>query len=170
MITDPGTILESGALRFERLLPGPIERVWACLVDPERRATWFCGGSEPKRVGETMTFLFDHRAMSGEPYPERFADMENGVSIDAEITAFEPPHVIAWEWQGEATRIALGEEGDKVRLVLIEGPFAARDKLVGNAAGWQAHLGVLEDRLAGRALRGFWSVHAEAEEYYGARG
>ncbi|MBC7987087.1 MAG: SRPBCC family protein [Sphingomonadaceae bacterium] len=170
MITDPGALLESGAIRFERLLPGPIERVWAYLVDPDKRATWFCGGTEPSRAGETLTFFFDHKAMSGEPYPERFANMEDGVSIDAEVTAFEPPRLLAWEWEGERTRVELAEEGDKVRLVLTEGPLAAREKKIGNAAGWQAHLGVLEDRLAGRPLRGFWSVHAEAEEYYGERG
>ena len=32
-----GVITEAGAIRFERLLPGPIERVWDYLVDPAKR-------------------------------------------------------------------------------------------------------------------------------------
>ena len=45
---DYGTITEAGAIRFERLLPGPIERVWAYLTDPpsagpgSRRGRWSC--------------------------------------------------------------------------------------------------------------------------------
>lgn len=169
MITDPGTLLESGALRFERLLPGPIERVWTYIVDPEKRARWFCGGTMLTGPRETASFHFDHEAMSGEPYPDRFANMAGGVTMPVAITAFETPHLIAWEWQGERTRIELSGAGDKVRLVLTEGPFTDAKKITGNAAGWQAHLSVLEDRLTGRPLRGFWTTHAEAEDYYGAR-
>jgi len=33
-----GELREDGTFVFERLLPGPIERVWAYLVDGEKRA------------------------------------------------------------------------------------------------------------------------------------
>ncbi len=33
-----------GEVRLLRLLPGPIERVWDFIIDPEKRARWFAGG------------------------------------------------------------------------------------------------------------------------------
>ena len=35
-----GTLIGNNSIRFERLLPGPIERVWAYLVEPDKRALW----------------------------------------------------------------------------------------------------------------------------------
>ena len=31
-------------IRFERLLPGPIENVWAYLVESKKRGEWFASG------------------------------------------------------------------------------------------------------------------------------
>ena len=31
-------------VRLVRTLPGPIERVWEYLTDPEKRSRWFAGG------------------------------------------------------------------------------------------------------------------------------
>ena len=36
--------LSADTVRIERTLPGPIERVWAYLVDPELRALWLATG------------------------------------------------------------------------------------------------------------------------------
>ena len=52
MREDYGTQLEDGSLRFVRDLPGPIERVWDYLVDPEKRALWFCGGTSGEKAGD----------------------------------------------------------------------------------------------------------------------
>ena len=35
---DHGVVTAPGTLRMERLLPGPIERVWAYITEPEKRA------------------------------------------------------------------------------------------------------------------------------------
>jgi uncharacterized protein YndB with AHSA1/START domain len=43
-----GAITRPGTFRIERLLPGPIERVWAYMTEPEKRrsglprAPWNC--------------------------------------------------------------------------------------------------------------------------------
>ena len=51
-MSEYGVVLESGAVRFERLLPGPIERVWSYLVEGEKRATVYfakgAGGGKKK--------------------------------------------------------------------------------------------------------------------------
>jgi uncharacterized protein YndB with AHSA1/START domain len=39
-MADLGQVIHGDAVRFERLLPGPIERVWDFLTKPEHLATW----------------------------------------------------------------------------------------------------------------------------------
>jgi len=38
--TLPVTLLAPATMRLERLLPGPVERVWAYLTESEKRAAW----------------------------------------------------------------------------------------------------------------------------------
>ena len=48
-----GKFTQPGEVRIVRTLPGPIERVWDYLVDPEKRARWFAGGPmEPRQGGK----------------------------------------------------------------------------------------------------------------------
>lgn len=35
-----GVVTEPGTVRFERVLPGPIERVWAYLTESEKRRSY----------------------------------------------------------------------------------------------------------------------------------
>ena len=37
-MNDYGELLDENTVRFERLLPGPIERVWSYLTEGEKRA------------------------------------------------------------------------------------------------------------------------------------
>ena len=45
------TALDGLVARLERLLPGPIERVWAYVTESDKRATWLAGGEMELRVG-----------------------------------------------------------------------------------------------------------------------
>ena len=46
-----GERIDETTVRFERLLPGPIERVWQYLTDGDKRAKWLCGGEKkPRRL------------------------------------------------------------------------------------------------------------------------
>ncbi|KPF72235.1 hypothetical protein IP69_04020 [Bosea sp. AAP35] len=160
-----GEVLESGAVRFERLLPGPIERAWAYLVEGEKRATWFCGGETEARVGGTIELFFKHSQITDEPPPESARKMnDEGALMRGIITAFEPPHRLAFNWVGMGdpdsdVEIELAQAGDKVRLVLIHRRLATRDRMAMVSSGWHLHLGLLEDQLLGQKPRGFWSVH-----------
>ena len=40
----PVTVIEPGTVKLERLLPGPIERVWAYITESDKRAKWLCAG------------------------------------------------------------------------------------------------------------------------------
>ncbi len=168
MKEDYGTLLESGAIRFTRELPGPIERVWSYLADPEKRGTWFCGGTMGEKPGDRFTLRFDHRNISDEPTPERFAEMRQPMEMEATVVAIDPPRLFVYRWEddGVESRFELEEQAGKVRLVLIQPPPATLKERVGMAAGWHAHLGLLIDRLNGDPPRPFWSEHGDAEKHY----
>lgn len=170
MREDYGTQLEDGSLRFVRDLPGPIERVWEYLVDPEKRALWFCGGTTGSKPGDRYTMAFNHDHLSHEPLPERYASMQGGVQMPGEIVAIDPPRLLIFKGVSEEqnTRIELSEQEGRVRLLLIQAPPADFGQLADTAAGWQAHLGILVDRLNGNMPRGFWTDHEEGAAYYKA--
>jgi len=44
-MTPTAQIIDADTVRFERLLPGPIERVWDHLTDPHLRRTWLAGAA-----------------------------------------------------------------------------------------------------------------------------
>lgn len=53
-MNDRGTIA-GDTVRFERLLPGPIERVWSYLTEGSLLTTWLAeSGAVPPRRGETL--------------------------------------------------------------------------------------------------------------------
>ena len=39
-----GTLIEPATLKIQRLLPGPIERVWAYLTESDLRRQWLAAG------------------------------------------------------------------------------------------------------------------------------
>jgi uncharacterized protein YndB with AHSA1/START domain len=51
MLTEPAT------LKIQRLLPGPIERVWAFLTESELRRKWLAAGQMEMKVGARFELL-----------------------------------------------------------------------------------------------------------------
>ena len=73
---DPrATLIKPSTIRFERLLPGPVERVWAYLTESKKRATWLAAGE------------FDLRGV---------ASLLTGTGRDA--TGFELPFIVQGPW------------------------------------------------------------------------
>ena len=73
-----GVQVEPRTVRFERLLPGPIERVWAYLTESDKRGQWLGSGEMETRVGGSLPLTFDHAKLSKKtaPTPERFKQSE----------------------------------------------------------------------------------------------
>jgi uncharacterized protein YndB with AHSA1/START domain len=168
-------VLESGAVRFERLLPGPIERVWAYLVEGEKRATWFCGGEAEPHAGGHLALFFKHSQITSEPPPESMRKMnDEGAMMGGTITAWDPPCRLAFNWPGMGdpdsdVEFLLSQAGDRVRLVLTHHRLATKARMASISSGWHLHLGLLEDQLTGSAPRGFWSRHDGLQAEYAQR-
>ena len=168
--------LTRNSVRFERRLPGPIERVWDHLVDPAKRALWLCGGDTDTAVNGTIVLAFNNSRLSGpddDPPPVEHEEFRGPVTFSGTITRYEPPHVFAhtWDFEGQSSEVCyeLSEAGDGVRLVLTHTRLASDKEVISVCSGWHAHLGILEDVLEGRALRPFWKTITALEADYEQR-
>jgi|GEM_PF-58433 len=163
------------AVRVERLLPGSIERVWAFLVDPDKRRLWLADGAFELRPGGSAPLHFRHRTLSPDSeVPQRFRDMhEIGHTNHGTVIACDPPHRLAWTWGHDAddrseVDIVLRAEGDAVRLQLTHRRLSERD-LPDVSGGWHTHLDILDARLSGRPVGDFWKAWTAHAARYAAR-
>ena len=76
-----GEFIEKGTIRFERLLPGPIERVWAYLTETDKTGKWLASGEMELKVGGKVKLIFNHDNLSSnpDPVPEKYKDFEGRV-------------------------------------------------------------------------------------------
>lgn len=166
-----GELIAPDTLQFERVLPGPIERVWEYLTDPEKRRKWFAGGPMQLAIGGAVEFHFQHEELSesDDPIPEKYANMKEGTKSPARVLKFEPPHLLVMAWEGVVT-FELSSVDENVKLVLTHEKLAVgKDARVGTLAGWHTHLNILVDHMEGKKTMGFWSVHMPLEEEYARR-
>lgn len=171
-----GQVIGAREVQFSRLLPGPIERVWDYLTDGDLRGKWLAAGPLEPRVSGRVELVFKHANLSPvqEEPPERYREMnEKGHTQVNEVLAYDPPRLlkITWGSAGDGpseVTFELTPEGDEVRLVLTHRKLAHRGEMVNVSGGWHTHLAILEDNLAGRVPRPFWSTWRGKEEAYDA--
>jgi len=170
---DYGERLDRTTVRFERLLPGPIERVWAYITESDKRARWLCGGDIENRTGGHVDMHFHNASLSSEADidpPEKHRDMPEKISFAGTVTLCEPPHLIAhtWTFDGKDSEVCyeLSEQGDKVLLVLTHSKVESEDDVLAVSGGWHTHLDILVDVLEGREPKAFWRAYSRLEAEY----
>ncbi|MDP9894383.1 uncharacterized protein YndB with AHSA1/START domain [Variovorax boronicumulans] len=168
-----GTQTAPATLRVERILPAPVERVWAYLVDPEKRRTWLAGGSMAAAPGGVFELRFQHTELSGEEAPEHYAAYRKTHIQKSRVVRIEPPKLLTITWGSESDTASevtfeLSPKGDGTRLVLTHRRLPDRKETVSVASGWHAHLEVLDDVLHQRKPQGFWTNLSELEAAYEA--
>ena len=62
-----GTLIEPTTLKIQRLLPGPIERVWAYLTDSELRRKWLAAGEMEMKVGAPFELVWRNDELTDPP-------------------------------------------------------------------------------------------------------
>jgi uncharacterized protein YndB with AHSA1/START domain len=166
----PVTVIEPGTVKLERLLPGPLERVWAYITESDKRAKWLCAGDWDLRVGGKVSLEFDNSRLAGEKNPPgRGAHVSTGV-----VTRIEPPRLLAhtWTWKGTGDDMEVSYEltprGKDVLLVIVHRRVKGRELQAGVMGGWDVHTGILEDVLKGVEPRPFWKTHSKLEAEYAA--
>ena len=173
-MSEYGERLDDKTVRFRRVLPGPIERIWAYLTEGDKRAQWLCGGDAEARVGGHVDMHFHNASLSGDDdiaRPEKYRDMPEKVSFIGKVTRWEPPSVLAhtWEFEDEASEVCyeLEPQGDNVLLTLTHRKLDTSETVLSVMAGWHSHLNLLEDVLTGEKLRPIYRMQTEFEDEYG---
>lgn len=143
-MSDDGRLHKETMVRFERVLPGPIERVWDFLTASEHLPGWFGGGGtkyviEP-RVGGAVSLADGH--------------------IRGVVTQWKPPRLLAYTFNvfdpGQAESaypesyltFELRPKGKDVLLTLTHRPIL--EGFEGQTMmGWHTFLDLLEALLRG---------------------
>ena len=167
LMTKPVKRIASDTIRLQRMLDAPAETVWRYLTEGELRGQWFAGGSDVRGEGD-FDLAFDHDNLSSDdvPYPQEYAAHKGAVNHE-KVVRFEPNRVLAYTFGEGRNGIATFElypDGDRTRLVLthsgIQSPTGAQDF----GSGWNSHLTVLQEKLAGRSVRDFWALHTQSRQ------
>lgn len=171
-----GELLDESTVRFERVLPGPIARVWSYLTEDAKRAQWLCGGDVETTIEGHVDMHFHNVSLSSEddiPRPEKYKDTPEKMSFEGKVTRCEPPHLLEHTWEigkeSSVVRYELTEQGDKVKLVLTHRQLESTDTVLSVSGGWHTHLNLLVDVLDGSAPRPFYKMQLQYESEYGER-
>jgi uncharacterized protein YndB with AHSA1/START domain len=159
-------------LRIVRTLPGPIERVWEYLTDPEKRARWFAGGPMEQRVGGKMRLNFLHKNLAPDEIPPEDCKKSHdpGHGFDGIVTRWEPPRLLAFTFGSDGESEAIFEltpQGETVLLILTHRSTGGDLPYMHEfGTGWHTHFAQLIALLEGAPRPPFWPLFSEVKPVY----
>ena len=92
-----GVLTEPATLQIQRLLPGPIERIWAYLTESDLRRRWLAAGEMTLEPGAPFELVWrnDELTSPSGPRPEGSAQEHR---LQCEITELDPPKKLSITW------------------------------------------------------------------------
>jgi uncharacterized protein YndB with AHSA1/START domain len=127
------------ALRFERVLAYPRERVWRALTSREELESWHPTPFELELDGEPPTLKDTRIAYFPPPHVPEIPD--------GRVLEYDPPRLLAYTWWDDELRFELSEH-ERGCLLELTHTFDDRFKAARDAAGWDLCLRALCDFLA----------------------
>ena len=167
---DPyGELTEPATLKIQRLLPGPIERVWAYLTDSDLRRQWLGAGQMEMKVGAAFELVWRNDELTNPPgqRPPGFGDEHR---MQSRITELDPPRKLVITWgTGSEVSFELSPQGNDVLLTVVHRRLPSREDLLMVGAGWHMHLDVLVARATGKEPEPFWDGWSRLQKEYELR-
>ena len=163
MLTEPAT------LKIQRLLPGPIERVWAYLTESELRRQWLAAGEMELKVGAAFELVWRNNELTNPPgqRPSGFGEEHR---MKSQITELDPPKKLAITWGSTGgVSFELEPRGNEVLLTVIHRRLPDRAMLLMVGPGWHMHLDVLVARMRGKEAEPFWDGWSRLKKEYDRR-
>jgi len=164
-----GVLTEPATLKIQRLLPGPIERVWAYLTECELRRQWLAAGEMQLKVGAPFEFVWRNDELSNPPgqRPHGFSEEHR---MEGHMSELDPPHKLAITWGGTGgVSFELEPRGNDVLLTVIHRRVTDRAILLKVSAGWHMHLDTLVARATGKEPLPFWDGWSRLQKEYERR-
>jgi uncharacterized protein YndB with AHSA1/START domain len=156
-------------LQIQRVLPGPIERVWAYLTESALRQQWLASGDIADKIGGAFDLTWRNDELTNPP-GRRPDGMSAENTMTMRLTAFDPPRKLAYDWIDVGhVDFDLQAQGDKVLLTLTHSRATEPGTRLGVSAGWHAHLDVLAAKLEGRTPAAHWDHFTALREAYRVR-
>jgi uncharacterized protein YndB with AHSA1/START domain len=168
-LDDYGVLAEPATLTIQRLLPGPIERIWAYLTQSELRRKWLAAGEMEMEVGTPFELVWRNDELANKPSqrPPGFPEEER---MQSRITALDPPHKLAFSWQGSGdVSFELEPKENEVLLTVVHRRLPDRRTLLSVGAGWHMHLDLLVAHARGREPEPFWEGWIRLQKDYDRR-
>lgn len=152
-----GRLTEPTTLEIQRLLPGPIERVWSYLTDSDLRRKWLAAGVMELAVGAPFELIWRNDELT-DPPGVRPAGFGPEHRMASRILELEPPRKLVFSWgeDGGSVAMALEPRGERVLLTIVHRRILSRDGRLSISAGWHAHLDILAAKLAGTVPTPHW--------------
>jgi uncharacterized protein YndB with AHSA1/START domain len=166
-VSAPIERLAPDTIRLERVLDAAPETVWRYLTEAELRQQWFMGGTDARPDSE-FELLNDHDNLSQDdvPYPADYAPYK-GRSWHEKVIRFDPPQLLETTFQGGkngTVTYELHAQGAGTRLVVTNSGITSPTGFQDFGGGWNSHMVVLQERLAGRTVRNFWELHRRSRD------
>jgi uncharacterized protein YndB with AHSA1/START domain len=163
VLTDPAT------LTIQRLLPGPIERVWAYLTESDLRRQWLASGEMEMKVGAPVELVWRNDELTSPP-GQRPPNFPAEHKMQCQITELDPPRKLAITWGSTGgVSFELKPAGNRVLLTLIHHRMPDRATMLNISAGWHMHLDVLVARFSGEEPEPFWDGWQRLKTEYDPR-
>ena len=124
---------------MERLLPGPIDRVWAYLTQSDLRSQWMAAGDMPMKIDASFELVWRNDTLSDPPgkRPEGFAEVQR---MQSRITELDPPRRLGITWDAQRQlSFELEPRGKDVLLTVIHRRVPDRAAALMFGAGWHMH-------------------------------
>jgi uncharacterized protein YndB with AHSA1/START domain len=164
-----GVLTQPATFTIQRLLPGPIERVWAALTDSDLRRQWLAAGEMEMKLGATFEFVWRNDELS-DPPAQRPDGFEEEYRLQSRITELDAPRRLSFTWDDNGdVAFVLEPEGKRVLLTVIHRGLNDRATLLAISAGWHMHLDILAARARNEELGSFWDGWIRLRQEYDQR-
>jgi uncharacterized protein YndB with AHSA1/START domain len=164
-----GKLIEPATLKIGRLLPGPIERVWAYLTESDLRRQWLAAGKMEMKRNAPFELVWRNNELT-DPPGQRPAGFGEEHRMKSRIVELDAPRKLVFTW-GESGEVSfeLEPKGEDVLLTVIHRRVPDRATLLKVSAGWHMHLDVLAARAAGKEPEPFWDGWGRLRQEYEQR-
>jgi uncharacterized protein YndB with AHSA1/START domain len=173
-----GVLTEPATLTIQRLLPGPIERVWAYLTQSDLRRQWLAAGQMRMQVGAPFELVWRNDELTTPP-GQRPAGFSEEHRMRSRIIALDPPHKLVFAWgvpagtdleQGSGNvSFELEPKGEEVLLTVIHRRLPDRATMLRVSVGWHMHLDILLACTTAKEPAPFWDGWSRLVKEYDQR-